>query len=376
MAIILVTEEAIPPVYRFSLTEKLAITLAERGIKVHLVCRKGMGDFRHQGIFYHPVDVKDWSLFNLKKRAEANLRLIIKIWDIIRNNDVRLVYGWWPVLLFARIAGTQVAADMPEFIDVMYRSFNKPFSFFVSPLLRSYQKTVARMSKFIITESDFARAVWASRGIDYSKTFAIPYGVDVDFFISSPRNDDFRKGYGITEDDKIIMYHGDIGIDDGVDILIEATRGLNVKVVIIGDGDPAYMRFLKGISHKNVLFTGWIPYHQIPGVLKNADIYVAPFRCSLYTNTTYPLKIMEAMAAGRPVIVSHLHTMSFYLRDELDCLFFIPSDINSLKFCIQRLLSDTSLMRNIALRATGSARKYFDYKIRIKKEADLLISLI
>lgn len=376
MAIVLVTEEAIPPLYRFSLTEKLAIELADRGVRVHLVCRKGEEEFQHNGIAYHPVNVKDWSLFNLKKRAETNLRLVFKIWELMRNDDIKLVHGWWPILFFARIVGSPVAADMPEFIDVMYRSFNKPFSFFVSPLLRFYQKTVARMSRLIITESDFARAVWASRDIEYSKTLSLPYGVDVDFFMSSKKDEAFRKNLNLSEDDKIIIYHGDIGIDDGVDILIEATRDMNVKVVIIGDGDPAYMRFLKGISHKDVLFTGWIPYRKIPGVLKNADLYVAPFRSSLYTNTTCPLKIMEAMAAGRPVIVSHLHTMSLYLRDEENCLFFTPSDINSLRLCILRLLSDSSLMGDIALRATESAKKYFDYKIRIKKEADLLMSLI
>jgi len=41
------------------------------------------------------------------------------------------------------------------------------------------------------------------------------------------------------------MFHGDIGIDDGVDILIEATRGIGVKTVIIGNGDRKYMQYLK-----------------------------------------------------------------------------------------------------------------------------------
>jgi len=67
MPILLVTEEAIPPVYRFSLTEKLAIEIANKGYPVYLVCVKGDGDFYHGGIRYHPVEVNGWSLFNLKK---------------------------------------------------------------------------------------------------------------------------------------------------------------------------------------------------------------------------------------------------------------------------------------------------------------------
>jgi glycosyltransferase involved in cell wall biosynthesis len=376
MSIILVTEEAIPPVYRFSLTESLAKELARRGIDVYLVCRRGDGEFRHAGIHYEPVDIKGWSLFDLRKRAEANLRLLFKVIRLLRTKDIKLVYGWWPILFFARISGSPVVADMPEFIDIMYRSFNKPLSTFVSPFLRLFQKTVARMSRAVITESDIARAVWASRGIDYSRTYAIPYGVDVDFFISALPDRDFRKRYGIDETQKVIMYHGDIGIDDGVDLLIKATEGIGAKVVVIGDGDPKYMRYLRSLSHPDVIFTGWIPYRMIPGILKTADIYVAPFRSSLYTNSTCPLKIMEALAAGLPLVVSELHAISKYLRNGEDSLFFKPSDTPDLRKKIGLLLSDEIMRKIFSTNSIETARKYFDHKIRINEEADLLIGYL
>lgn len=376
MSIVLITEEAIPPVYRFSLTEKLALELANRGIEVYLVCRKGEGDFGHNGINYCPVDVKEWSLFKLKKRAEANIRLLLKVIKLLNWERIKLVYGWWPVLFFARLRGARVSADMPEFIDVMYRSFNKPLSPLVSPLLRIFQTNVARMCSLVITESDIARAVWASRGINYSKTSALPYGADVEFFEQSSRDSSFRERYLIGEDEPIVMFHGDIGIDDGVDILIEATRDLDAKVVIIGEGDQTYIKFLRDIAHSNVIFTGWIPYKQIPGVLKNADIYVAPFRSSLYTNSTCPLKIMEAMAAGRPLIVSKLHTLSLYLEDERNCLFFTPGDIGDLKRKLSVLLSSKDLRERLGVNGVRTAKRYFDFKIRVQKEADLLIELL
>lgn len=373
MSIILVTEEAIPPVYRFSLTESLAKELARRGIEVYLACRRGDGEFSYAGIHYEPVDVKGWSLFDLRKRAEANLRLLIKVIRLLRTKDIKLVYGWWPILFFARLYGSPVVADMPEFIDVMYRSFNKPLSRLLSPFLRLFQKSVARMSRAVITESDIARAVWASRGIDYSKTYAIPYGVDVDFFVSAVPDGDFRREYGISEKDKVIMYHGDIGIDDGVDILIKATEGIGAKIVIIGDGDPKYMRYLLSISHSDVIFTGWIPYRMIPGILKSADVYVAPFRSSLYTNSTCPLKIMEAMAAGLPLIVSELHTMSKYLKDGENSLFFKPSDVIDLRKKISLLLSSETMRKTFEQRGIETVKKYFDHNLRISQEADLLM---
>lgn len=371
--LLLVTEEAIPPVYRFSLTEKIAIEIADKGHPVYLVCVKGNGDFSHRDIQYHPVEINGWSLFDLKKRAEANIRLILKAVQLCRKEDIRLVYGWWPVLFFTRLTGRKIVSDMPEFIDVMYKSFNKPYSKFVGLCLRLFQRTVARLSEYVITESDISRAIWCSRKIPYEKTIAIPYGVDVEAFINSSRNENFREEYGIGKDEPVIMFHGDIGIDDGVDILIEATRGIGAKTVIIGDGDRKYMQYLKKISSKDVIFTGWIPYREIPGILLNADIYVAPFRSSLYTNSTFPIKQMEAMAAGRPVVMSELHAFSRYVTDKGDCRLVMPGDANNLRSVISELIVNPEERKRLGQNAQRTARKSFDWRIRAGKEASLLI---
>lgn len=375
MAIVLVTEESIPPVYRFSLTEKLAIEIADKGYPVHLICVKGSGDFFHRGVKYHPVQVSEWNLFELKKRVEANIRLISKVFELCRTEEIRLVYGWWPILFFAKLMRKKIVSDMPEFIDVMYRSFNKPIAPLMGPLLRVFQESVARLSEIVITESDIARGVWCTRGLLYEKSLAMPYGVDVDLFVRSKTDKDFRNRYKIGKYEPIIMYHGDIGIDDGVDVLIDAIRGMSVKTVIIGDGDPKYMQYLKKIAPDNVTFTGWIPYIHIPGILRNADIYVAPFRSSLYTNSTCPIKVMEAMAAGRPVVVSELHALNRYLNDGFDCMIFRPGNSESLKNIILDLLADQRFRERLGNNAVDTAKSLFDYHLRITEEAPRLIEL-
>ncbi len=376
MSIVLVTEEAIPPTVRFSLTEKLAIEIAERGYRVYLVCRKGDGVFYHPSVTYHPVHVSNWSLFDLRKRIEANLKLVFTVLKVIKDLDVRLVYGWWPVLFFIKIIGRKkIISDMPEFIDVMYRTFNKPISSVMGFMLRTFQNRVARMSELIITESELSRNVWKMRGIDYKKTLAVPYGVDVDFFMNSHKSTKFKERYGIKDDEFTIMYHGDIGIDDGVDILIEATKGLGIRTVIIGDGDSGYMKYLRSIAHTDVIFTGWLPYNEMPSIIKCADLYVAPMRSSLYTNSTLPLKFMEAMASGRPVIISKVDTVSEYLEHGVDCIFVESGNVESLRTAIVELKASHHKMKYIGDNAIETAKKRFDYKIRVKKEAALLIKM-
>ncbi len=375
MPVLLVTEEAIPPVYRFSLTEKIAIEIANKGYPVYLVCVKGNGNFYHGGIQYHPVEINGWNLFNLKKRAETNIRLVLKAVQLCRKEDIRLVYGWWPVLFFTRLTGRKIVSDMPEFIDVMYRSFNKPYPGLIGLCLRLFQRTVARLSVYVITESDISRAIWCSRRIPYEKTLAMPYGVDVETFIDSTRTENFRESYGIGKNELIVMFHGDIGIDDGVDILIEATGGLGVKTVIIGDGDRKYMQYLKSKSSKDVIFTGWIPYREIPGILLNADIYLAPFRSSLYTNSTCPIKQMEAMAAGRPVVMSRIHSFSRYVTDKVDCRLVMPGDVSDLKSVISELIDDPEERKRLGQNARETAKRSFDWRIRAGKEASILTEI-
>ncbi|MBI5196130.1 MAG: glycosyltransferase [Nitrospirae bacterium] len=376
MAVVLITEEAIPPVQRFSLTQKIAEELADSGVPVYLISVRGRGEFKHKGVVHVSVDVPGWNLFAITQRIRANLKLCAETLWLCRRNNIKAVYGWWPIVFFARYAGgiRNVAADMPEFMDVMYRSFRKPLPLLMGAALRIFQKAAAKACKFIVTESDIARAVWCSRGVPYEKTYALPYGVEADVF-SSAKPAGFRLENNIKDDEIMILYHGDIGIDDGVDVLIRAANNLPVKVVLAGGGERKYMNYLRTLAASNILFTGWIPYSIMPEVVASADICAAPFRSSLYTNSTCPLKPMEAMAAGKALVVSDLHTFSGYVADGVDCRLVRPGDVDSLRSVISELISNPEERRRLGENAKKSAREKFDWRIRVKKEASILIEL-
>jgi len=121
-----------------------------------------------------------------------------------------------------------------------------------------------------------------------------------------------------------------------------------------------------------VIFTGWISYREIPGILLNADIYVAPFRSSLYTNSTCPIKQMEAMAAGKPVVMSELHTFSRYVTDRVDCRMVKPGDASNLKSVISELIIDPEERKRLGQNAKETAERNFDWRVRIRKEASIL----
>jgi glycosyltransferase involved in cell wall biosynthesis len=185
----------------------------------------------------------------------------------------------------------------------------------------------------------------------------------------------FRTEWGIGDDETVILYHGDIGIDDGVDVLLEAAGSLPARVVIAGDGDSSFMGSLKRRAPSNVIFTGWIPYGRMPDVVASADICCAPFRSSLYTNSTFPLKPMEAMAAGKALVMSELHAFSCVVRDGFDCRLVAPGDASRLREALAELISSHGERARLGLNARATARKCFDWRIRVEREARMLLDI-
>jgi len=373
----IITEETIPPIQRFSLTLRLAETLGKE-CQVHLVAigRNSSTDYLPKNVWFHPIEVKGWDLFSLRQRIRANIKLLRKVLKICDKHDIDLIYGWWPISFLASIfTKTPFAVDMPEFIELMYKSFHKPFPNLMKFPLKWFQTLAAKKSKALLTESSFAIEEWRRRGVRKDKMYAIPYGVEVNF-LQNTGSEGIREKYGIPSDDIVIMYHGDIGFDDGVDVLIKAVRELDVWCMIIGDGSKRYMNFLKSIANGKTIFTGWILYPKIPEYLAVCDIYVAPFRSSNYTNTTYPLKQMESMAAGKPTICSRITAFSKVVSDGYDIKLVAPGNMSELNSAIKELAGNRHLRDILGKNGYNTAKEKFDWKVRVDKEIDLLKKVI
>ncbi|MEZ4966347.1 MAG: glycosyltransferase [Saprospiraceae bacterium] len=54
----------------------------------------------------------------------------------------------------------------------------------------------------------------------------------------------------------------------------------------------------------NVVMTGSRKLSELPALLQHMDIALIPFRCNKLTESIYPLKINEYLAAGKPVVTT------------------------------------------------------------------------
>ncbi len=81
--------------------------------------------------------------------------------------------------------------------------------------------------------------------------------------------------------------------------------------------------------------------------------------------------IIEAFAAGLPVIASNLGGMKSIIEHEVTGLHFQPGDVDGLIFCVKRILRDNALYSRIRL----GARRKFDLNYTADRNYDMLMEI-
>ncbi len=154
-----------------------------------------------------------------------------------------------------------------------------------------------------------------------------------------------------------IGFTGQIAPHKGVHTLIEAFRQLqandrSIELHLYGDlaARPDYVRRLRRSAggDPRILFHGRFENKRVAEILSRIDVAVVP--SVWYENS--PLAIMEAHAAGTPVITAALGGMAELVQDGIDGLHFQPANSTDLASQLQRLLNDPALLPQLRARIT------------------------
>lgn len=135
------------------------------------------------------------------------------------------------------------------------------------------------------------------------KVHIIPTGVEWDMF---------HEARTALKTERTLIYVGNLISWSGLDLTISAMPAVltvfpDTKLIIAGDGLASYVTYLKELVARlgiadNVEFLGIRPYRELPGILGRAMIGLANAKPVDYRKFAYPLKVIEYMAAGLPVI--------------------------------------------------------------------------
>ncbi len=156
------------------------------------------------------------------------------------------------------------------------------------------------------------------------KLVVVPNGVDIEKFATAR-----RKRTKI----KKILYVGRLSYEKGVDILIEAFKGLKSKKLslsMVGEGGE-YEKLKKMAREVNINFLGKLTSHHLISEYKKADLLVLPSRTE-----GQPLVLFEAWAAKLPILVTRVGDNEKYIKDGVNGYLTYP-DVKSLTMSINKI---------------------------------------
>lgn len=288
---------------------------------------------------------------DLAKSVEAVARGVEQL-DWIRDFDPDIIHAHW---------GT-----FPSTVAwVLSRILNKPFGFtchahdiFVNDQLLKEKIEEARVA---VTISRF-NVEWLERRVTpraRERLHVVHCGVDLP---SLPFDDQEREP-------RSVLAVGRLDSIKGFDVLIEAVEvlvreGRTLRCRIIGSG-PKEAELRDSIARRGLADTvellGARPQAEVRAALYSASVFTLP---SVVTESGdrdgIPVSLMEAMAAGTPVVSTRVSGIPELIEDEQEGLLVPERDAPALARALGRLLDDAELGRKFATAARAKVEREFD----------------
>ena len=263
-----------------------------------------------------------------------------------------------------------VADDLPEMIRTSPQINNllRPFGGFIGDLA---MKRNIHISKKVTFTTDSLRQ---SCGIPLKKSELIPNGVDTELFKKYP-SDEIKKELGINNDFVV----GHVGVlREWIDLeplfiaVKQLSENLDISLLIVGGGigyeENVELAKKYGLL-KNIIFTGTVPYTQVPKYISCMDACVIPFKLDAVSQNSLPLKLFEYMACEKPVISTKVEGIMAAVQNKI----LYASNAEEYKNKIIELYNDEELQRKIGLESRNFVEKNYNWsKITSKLEKVLL----
>lgn len=181
----------------------------------------------------------------------------------------------------------------------------------VRPL--SFQKLAVRFERYIFAKADVIITISknlekmiVAMGVDNEKVHVLPNAVDPSLFVNCRSSQDLRQQLDLKKGHKVLGFVGKVVPWHGLDLLLGQLDSLiefdrNLRLLIVGDCSHSDL-IVKQDLEPYIVFTGEVPYSQVPSYLDVMDIVILPHS----NDYGSPMKLFEYMASGRIVVAPDL----------------------------------------------------------------------
>jgi glycosyltransferase involved in cell wall biosynthesis len=301
--VVVVSQERAPEQYDLGRARTVAVELPDKLLPTFVMDR-------YEGL--QPKFLQDFTEAEKRAYVDANagvLRSLLPA-DLVFTNHV--------------LMGGPVGAATGERFRVKAHGSELEYSMRGRPELEAWGRETLAHAEATFVGSNHIRQVLEEVVGHVDRVHEVPPGVDIDEFVIENRDEAFADLIGearrdppndgnerlpdegnaqrlaefLAGDDRTVLYFGKLIEQKGVQVLLEAMRGVDARLVVVGFGP--YRATLEAMAPRRTLFTGPLEHRHLRHLLPLADVTVVP---SIFPEA-FGMVAAEAAAAGSPPLVS------------------------------------------------------------------------
>jgi glycosyltransferase involved in cell wall biosynthesis len=225
------------------------------------------------------------------------------------------------------------------------------------------------------------RMLIEGKGAAPGKTIVIPDWADCTEIAPGPKQNGFSLAHELV-DRFVVMHSGNIGLSQGLEVLVEAAEELkgfdDIEVVFVGEGvkKAGLQDYVRARGLRNVRFLPFQPKERLRDSFASADVFVISLKQGM-AGYIVPSKLYGILAAGRPYVaaVEEASEVAAITRRH-DCgLLAEPAKPGELADKILKLYHDRSLARRLGDNARRAALE-FDRPRQVQAYYELFLELV
>jgi glycosyltransferase involved in cell wall biosynthesis len=251
-------------------------------------------------------------------------------------------------LAVGRRHGLPVVYEVRGFLEETWRSRGGDAESDQYRLNRDAETWCMRQADAVVTLSESMRADLLGRGLASGRVHVVPNAVDDAYLVEPAEPGPVRARLGVPPDALVVAVISTLNDYEGVDVLIDAVAQLQntatpAHLLVVGDGPARHALASRaddaGLSGQ-ATFTGRLPRDLAKDCHLAADVFCVPRLDTPVTRLVPPLKPLEAMASGRPVVASDLPPLREVVNEGVTGWLAPPGDPTALAATLSRLLAD------------------------------------
>ena len=231
------------------------------------------------------------------------------------NLDVMHIHTEFGVGMFGRMCAKQLNIPVVTTYHTMYEDYTHYINMLDieevdkmgKKLVGTLSKQISNHAQAVISPSEKTKETLISYGVN-TPIYVIPTGLNLEAF--NPREKDeailnLRRSYGISDDEKLVVFVGRIAPEKSIDMVIDAFQYIQnekIRLMIVGGGPQLedLKKQAKNLGLDNIVFTDKVVREEVSNYYACADCFI-----SASTSETQGMTYIEALACGLVVFARY-----------------------------------------------------------------------